>query len=97
MLMKNLVILSMLNSSTTFLNEKIQAFTDQSGDLKIQPTMPEILDRVAHNVSKRNFHLLKLLHKANTHIQILFSIIPLCSQLCYARITFSSLVIKQLT
>lgn len=94
---ENLIILSMLHSSPTFLKEKIQAFTCQSGDLEIQSTTPEILDRVGHNVSKGNFHSSKLLQKVSIHIQILFNIILLCSQLCYARIAFSSLVMKQLT
>lgn len=94
---ENLIILSVLHSSPTFLKEKIQAFTGQSGDLKIQSTTPEILDRVGHNVSKGNFHSPKLLQKVNTHIQKLFSIILLCSQLCNARIIFSSLAIKELT
>lgn len=98
MLMKIFVItLNETHSSSAFLKEKVEAFTGQPGDLKIQHTTLEILHTVGHNVSKVNFHSSKLLRKASIHIKILFSIILLCSQLCYARITFSSLVIKQLT
>lgn len=71
---ENLITLSELHSSP-FLKEKIQAFTGQSGDLKIQPTTPEILDMEDHNVLKGNFHYSKLLQKASMHIQVLFSII----------------------